>query len=63
MAAAVVAAGVFLVRLLVSEAGRGVTALKSQVEAGRWRAAVEGNPQLARAIGWLGPNLNVRALK
>ena len=60
-AVAVVAPGVFLVRLLVSEAGRVVGALKSQVEAGRWQAAVEGNPQFARALGWLGPHLDVRA--
>jgi predicted PurR-regulated permease PerM len=61
VAALVVTPGLFLLQLLVSQASRGAEALRAQVESGRLRAAVEGNPLLSRVAGWFGPDLDVRA--
>lgn len=51
----------FLARELVSQASRGLEALKSQVESGQLEAAIEANPRLSGVAGWFGPRLDVRA--
>src|SRR5215211_2458256 len=56
----VVAPGVFLARQLIGEAGRGLEALKAQTEEGRWQAALEANPALARALDVAAPGADVR---
>ena len=60
VAVLVVAPGVFLARQLIGEAGRGLEALKAQTEEGRWRAALEANPGLARAVNLVAPDADVR---
>lgn len=57
----VVAPAVFLVQQVVSQTSRGAQALKSQVESGQLQATIASNPQLSRALGWLAPNMDLRA--
>src|SRR5215218_2251132 len=56
----IVAPAVLLARQLVGEAGRGLEALKAQTEQGRWQAALEANPALARALDVAAPGADVR---
>ena len=60
VAALIVAPAVLLARQLVGEAGRGLEALKAQTEQGRWQAALEANPALARALDVAAPGADVR---
>lgn len=60
IAAVIVAPGIFMGRLLVNQTSRGLETLKTQTESGQWRATVESNPQLARALAWVEPYLDVR---
>src|SRR5215211_4702837 len=60
VAVVVVAPGIFMGRQLVSQAGRGLAALKAQTESGQWRTTVESSPQLARALSWVEPYWDVR---
>jgi len=60
VAALIVAPAVLLARQLVGEAGRGLEALKAQTEQGRWQAALEANPALARALDVVAPGADVR---
>ena len=58
----IVAPGIFMAQHLVSQASRGVETLKTQTESGQWRTVIESNPQLARALGWIEPHLDVRSV-
>src|SRR5215210_6754411 len=55
VAVLIVAPAVLLARQLVGEAGRGLEALKAQTDRGRWQAALEANPALARALDVVAP--------
>jgi len=61
VAVLIVTPAVFLLRQLVRQASRGAEALKAQVESGQLQAAVESNPRLSGALGWFGPQPDVRA--
>jgi predicted PurR-regulated permease PerM len=56
----IVTPAVFLVQQIVSQTSRGVQTLKAQTESGQLQAAVESNPQLSRALGWVAPNMDLR---
>jgi predicted PurR-regulated permease PerM len=58
----IVAPGVFMAQRLASQASRGVEAVKTQTESRQWRTTVESNPQLARALGWIEPHVDVRSM-
>lgn len=58
----IVAPGAFLAQQLVSQASRGLEALKAQTEEGRWQAALGANPGLARALNLVAPNADVRGM-
>ena len=61
VAVLVVVPAVLLLQQLVSQASRGVEALKAQVESGQLQAALESHPHLSRAAGWFGTKWDVRA--
>jgi predicted PurR-regulated permease PerM len=62
VAVLIVAPGAFLAQQLVSQASRGLEAMKAQTEEGRWQAALEANPGLARALNLVAPNEDVRGM-
>lgn len=61
VAALIIAPGAWLARQLVSQASKWMQTFKGQTADEQWRATVEGNPQLARALSWFEPYVDVRA--
>lgn len=60
VAVTLVAPGVFVVREISQEAAAGVQQIDSEVDAGRWRAAVESNPRFAPWLEWVEREVNVK---
>ena len=60
VAAIIIAPAFFVARRAVSEAARGVEAIRAGIEAGWWRATVERNPRLAPALRWLEEEADLR---
>ena len=56
------APGVFMAQRLVSQASGVVQAVKTHTESGQWRTMAESNPQVARALGWIEPHVDVRGV-
>ena len=62
VAVVIVAPGIFMAHSLVRQVSRGVETLKTRAEPEQWRSSVESSPQLARALGWIEPHLDVRSV-
>jgi len=60
VASILVAPAIFVTERLVREAATGVEMMKAETATGRWRAAVERNPQLAPILHWIETQMDVR---
>lgn len=60
VAVTLVAPAVFVVREVAQEASAAVQQIEDEVDAGRWRSAVEGNPRFAPWLEWVEREVNVK---
>lgn len=61
IAVGIVGPGLFVGQRMITEATRGVVALRNHIQSEEWRATIESKPQLKRALGWVQPYIDVRA--
>jgi predicted PurR-regulated permease PerM len=59
VAALIVAPAIFVTQRIVREVVANVQTVRTEIETGRWRAALGGNPRLAPALTWIEGRINV----
>jgi predicted PurR-regulated permease PerM len=60
LAATIVAPAFLVTQRLVGQAAHSLETIKAETTGGRWRAAIERNPQLAPVLHWFERQLNLR---
>jgi predicted PurR-regulated permease PerM len=58
VAALIIAPAIFVTQRIVREVVANVQTVRTEIETGRWRAALESNPRLAPALRWIDERIN-----